>query len=29
MIDTPILDKDGNLVLSTEKRVAEIATLAV
>lgn len=28
MIDTPILDKDGNLVLSTEKRVREIATLA-
>ncbi|WP_308923488.1 hypothetical protein [Janthinobacterium sp. J1-1] len=28
MIDTPILDKDGNLVLSTEKRIAEIATLA-
>ena len=28
MIDTPILDKDGNLVLSTEKRIGEIATLA-
>lgn len=28
MIDTPILDKDGNLVLSTDKRVREIATLA-
>jgi hypothetical protein len=28
MIDTPILDKDGNLVLSTEKRVREIVTLA-
>ena len=27
MIDTPILDKDGNLVLSTEKRIADIATL--
>lgn len=25
MIDTPILDKDGNLVLSTEKRVREIS----
>ena len=28
MIDTPILDKDGSLVLSTEKRIADIATLA-
>lgn len=28
MIDTPILDKDGNLVLSTEKRTNEIAALA-
>lgn len=28
MIDTPILDKDGNLVLSTEKRIADIAPLA-
>ncbi|CAG9227357.1 conserved membrane hypothetical protein [Paraburkholderia tropica] len=29
MIDTPILDKDGNLVLSTEKQVEDIAALAV
>ncbi|AOR72881.1 hypothetical protein BBJ41_35415 [Burkholderia stabilis] len=27
MIDTPILDKEGNLVLSTEKRVEEIVGL--
>ncbi|CAM2192067.1 Chemotaxis protein [Paraburkholderia kururiensis] len=29
MIDTPILDEDGNLVLSTEKRTEAIAALAV
>lgn len=28
MLDTPILDKDGNLVLSTEKRVLDIAAVA-
>lgn len=28
MIDTPILDKDGNLVLSTEKRTQDIAAMA-
>lgn len=28
MIDTPILDEDGNLVLSTEKRTQEVAELA-
>ena len=26
MVDTPLLDKDGNLVLSTEKRVREVNT---
>jgi len=29
MIDTPILDEEGNLVLSTEKRVEEVAALTV
>ncbi|WP_422418989.1 hypothetical protein [Pseudomonas sp. GZD-222] len=28
MIDTPILDKDGNLVLSTDKRVRDIAAVS-
>lgn len=28
MIDTPILDQDGNLVLATEKRVQEFANLS-
>lgn len=28
MIDTPILDQDGNLVLSTEKRVQDVAAVA-
>lgn len=28
-IDTPILDNDGNLVLSTEKRVRDVAAMAV
>lgn len=28
MIDTPILDEDGNLVLSTEKRIQEIGDFA-
>lgn len=28
MIDTPILDKDGNLVLSTQKRIEDIAEVA-
>lgn len=28
MIDTPILDQDGNLVLSTEKRIQDIAAVA-
>lgn len=28
MIDTPILDTDGNLVLSTQKQIEEISTLA-
>lgn len=28
MIDTPILDEDGNLVLATEKRTQEVAALA-
>jgi hypothetical protein len=29
MVDTPILDEDGKLVLSTEKRVQDIASAAV
>jgi hypothetical protein len=28
MIDTPILDKDGNLVLATEKRIQDFSALA-
>lgn len=28
MIDTPILDQDGNLVLATEKRIQDIAAVA-
>ncbi|MBP2850145.1 hypothetical protein [Dickeya oryzae] len=28
MIDTPILDQEGNLVLSTERRIIDIATVA-
>lgn len=28
MIDTPILDQDGNLVLSTEKRIVDISAVA-
>lgn len=28
MIDTPILDQDGNLVLSTEKRILDISAVA-
>ncbi len=28
MIDTPILDQDGNLVLSTEKRLHDVAAVA-
>ena len=28
MIDTPILDQDGNLVLSTERRIVDIAAVA-
>lgn len=28
MIDTPVLDKDGNLVLSTQKRIQDIAAVA-
>ncbi len=28
MIDTPILDQDGNLVLSTEKRIIDIAAVS-
>ncbi|WP_395490990.1 hypothetical protein ACG1VR_11585 [Cedecea davisae] len=28
MIDTPILDEDGNLVLSTERRIIDIAAVA-
>lgn len=28
MIDTPILDQDGNLVLSTEKRIYDVAAVA-
>lgn len=28
MIDTPILDQDGNLVLSTEKRIGDIVAVA-
>ncbi|MFE8145746.1 hypothetical protein RBA69_00575 [Brenneria goodwinii] len=28
MIDTPILDRDGNLVLSTEKRILDISAVA-
>jgi len=28
MIDTPILDQDGNLVLSTEKRIHDVAAVA-
>lgn len=28
MIDTPLLDQDGNLVLSTEKRILDVAAVA-
>jgi hypothetical protein len=28
MIDTPILDQDGNLILSTEKRIQDVAAVA-
>lgn len=28
MIDTPILDQDGNLVLATEKRIADVSAVA-
>jgi hypothetical protein len=28
MLDTPILDEDGNLVLATKKRVQDIRSLA-
>ena len=28
MIDTPILDQDGNLVLSTSKRIKDISAVA-